>query len=126
MSRNRVVSKTWALSHRTACFGMCGWLLTVLCVMPGMQAQEFSDWSQTSGIKHVEYRWKPSDAGSCDIEYRNRDERDHRRYKSRIVFRLESDEQIHPYTIVSFAEKTPHIDHVTACSQVTDVSVSRF
>ena len=108
---------------RTAC---CGGLLMILFLVPASRAQDYSEWNQATGIKHVEYRWKPVESATCEIEYRNRDDRDHRKYKSRIAFRRESDEQLYPYTVVSFAEPAPHIDRVPACSMVTDVSVSRF
>ena len=103
-----------------------GSLLSWLSLVSISQAQDYSEWSQATGIRHVEYRWRAAEATSCEVEYRNRDDRDHRRYKSRIAFRREADEQLQPYTILSFAEPTSHIDHVPECSQVTDVSVSRF
>lgn len=109
-----------------AAIPLCGSLLTLLILTPAVYSQDYSEWNQATGIKHVEYRWRAAEATTCEIEYRNRDDRDHRKYKSRIVFRRETDEQIHPYTVVSFAEPAPHLDHVPECSQVTDVSVSRF
>lgn len=114
--------------HAAGAFGtmLCGCLLSFLFLVPTVQAQDYSEWNQATGIRHVEYRWRPADATTCEVEYRNRDDRDHRKYKSRIAFRRETDEQVHPYTIVSFAEPSPHVDRVPECSQITDVSVSRF
>ena len=91
-----------------------------------LRAQDFSEWNQVSGIKRVEFRWRQNDAKGCDVEYRNLNEADHKKYKSRIVFQIDGDEHEKPYTIVSFADPAPHMDQVPVCTQVTDVSVTRF
>jgi hypothetical protein len=113
------------IPHWKATFG----LLALLCPGQSFQLraeQTYSDWTQATGIKHIEYRWRQNDAKGCDVEYRTVDANDKKKYKSRIVFQIDGDEHEKPYTIVSFADPAPHLDQVPVCTQVTDVSVTRF
>ena len=104
------------------------WLIGAIltAAVPASAQQEFSEWTQSTGFKQVEYRWRQNDAKGCDVEYRNRIEADRKKYKSRIVYQINGDEHEKPYTIVSFADPAPHLDQVTVCTKVTDVSVTRF
>ena len=104
------------------------WLAAVFLVgiSPAPAQQDFSEWNQATGFKHVLYRWRQNDSKGCDVEYRNDSEADKKKYKSRIVFQIDGDEHEKPYTIVSFADPAPHMDQVPVCTRVTDVSVTRF
>ena len=116
--------------HRRRPWNLCigtSFLLLAASTTLLAQASEFSEWNQSSGFKRVEYRWRQADGKACVVEYRNLDDRDHRRYKSRIVFQADGDERINPYTVVSFAQPTAgHTDTVPVCTMITDVSVTRF
>ncbi len=105
-----------------------GLLLTSLPLLMSLTlfAQSFSDWNQANGYKKVEYRWRQNESKACELEYRNTDNRDKKTYKSRVVFRQGDDEHEKPYTIVSFGDAPPYVETVPACSEITDVSVTRF
>jgi hypothetical protein len=117
-------------TERNSCIAANALLITFLwAVLPySLGAQKgFSDWNQTSGYKRIEYRWRQNDTKGCDVEYRNLDERDHKKYKGRIVYQVRGDEQIEPYTVVSFADPTPPpVEKIAVCTEVTDVSLTRF
>lgn len=100
---------------------LCGIAFHMAC------AQSFSEWNQATGVKSIEYRWKPSEARGCDVEYRNNKPKDKKKYKARLVFQIDEDEKDVPNAVVSFADGTGvATDHIPACTMVTDISVTRF
>jgi hypothetical protein len=90
-------------------------------------SQNFSEWTQASGVTQVEYRWKRNDVKGCDVEYRDQQERGRKKYKTRIVFQTDGDERKQTNAILSFNEGVANAsDHVQTCNLITDVTVTRF
>ena len=103
----------------------------VLCTgMPGVQtgyAQSFSEWNQATGVKTIEYRWKPNESKGCDVEYRNNKANDKKKYKARLVYQTNDEEKDVPNAVISFAAGTNSTtDQIPSCTMVTDISVTRF
>lgn len=95
--------------------------------LPIVRAQTFSEWNQATGVKTIEYRWKPTESKGCDVEYRNNKPKDKKKYKARLVFQANDDERNVPNAVVSFADGTgTATDHIPSCTMVTDISVTRF
>ena len=87
----------------------------------------FSEWNQATGVKTIEYRWKPNESKGCDVEYRNNKANDKKKYKARLVYQTNDEEKDVPNAVISFAAGTNSTtDQIPSCTMVTDISVTRF